>query len=604
MVRGRGVVIAAVAIILVISVALVATLPAVGAAEEAGLRYQTRIEGIKSDELHATLEQISRLKSLADRLPQTVTALNRRAEADVETFRVALHSEGYYDAEIESHIATDARPIEVTITIVPGPVYHLSDFAVLFRDEPADVAWQAVHKGLEGLTPGKRARAVDIVDAEDRVLRALHESAFPFAKVLGRTVEVDHASHTVAVKLAVDAGPTATFGELEIRGAKKVDRGFIERRVPWKVGEPYDLERLSTLQQRLTLSGLFLAVRVSRGAALDEQGRVPIVVEVVEAKQRSIGVGVRYASDTGAGGDAYWEHRNLFGSGEHLRIGVDVSETERTGSIRYRQPDFLGWRQTLLVDTAYATEDTDAYVTQKVDLSLGFERGFWKQSWARAGIAFEYGPVERADVRETSRLVGLPLSVRFDTSNNLLDPTTGSRTDLTLTPYLEAIGSDRTFVVARATEALYYPVLGYSRLVLAGRASLGSISGASLDDVPFDKRFYAGGGGSIRGYAYQLAGPIDPATNLPIGGRSLVEVGSELRWRITDSIGVVPFIDGGNVYSAQVPDFSDDLLWGAGIGLRYFTVIGPVRLDLAFPLRRRHAIDEAIQFYISLGQAF
>jgi len=121
-------------------------------------------------------------------------------------------------------------------------------------------------------------------------------------------------------------------------------------------------------------------------------------------------------------------------------------------------------------------------------------------------------------------------------------------------------------------------------------------------DVPADERFYAGGGGSIRGYSYQSVGPLSGGD--PVGGRSLLELSTELRLRLGERFGFVGFLDGGSAFGAAFPDFDEELLWGTGLGFRYFTAVGPLRLDFAVPLDRRHGIDDAFQVYISLGQAF
>jgi translocation and assembly module TamA len=127
--------------------------------------------------------------------------------------------------------------------------------------------------------------------------------------------------------------------------------------------------------------------------------------------------------------------------------------------------------------------------------------------------------------------------------------------------------------------------------------------GESTASLPANKRFYAGGGSSIRGYRFQSVGPLGPA-NTPLGGRALFEVSTELRVKVTDTIGGVIFIDGGNVYDGELPDFSTNLQWAAGFGGRYFTAFGPVRLDFGFPLNGRDGVDDFMQFYISIGQAF
>ena len=200
-------------------------------------------------------------------------------------------------------------------------------------------------------------------------------------------------------------------------------------------------------------------------------------------------------------------------------------------------------------------------------------------------------------------MLSLPLHFDWDSSGNLLDPSRGGRVILQLAPFQDIETTDLNFLKSRITATRYLRLLKAPSLVLAGRASLGVINGTSLLDIPPDERFYAGGGGSIRGYAYQSVGPLDEGDD-PIGGRSVLELSAELRFMLTDRIGMVTFLDGGSAFASTFPDSSEDLQWAAGLGFRYFTPIGPLRLDVGFPLDRRTEIDDAFQIYVSIGQAF
>jgi translocation and assembly module TamA len=195
----------------------------------------------------------------------------------------------------------------------------------------------------------------------------------------------------------------------------------------------------------------------------------------------------------------------------------------------------------------------------------------------------------------------VPGKLDWDFSDDLLNPTRGGRLSLLAAPYVDTLGPDRRFAKARLTHTRYLGL--HDDVILALRGSVGGIGGADLDDIPADERFYAGGGGSVRGIPYQLAGPLDEDDD-PTGGRSLLEVGAELRYRATESIGLVLFLDGGTVADSAVPDFSEELRWGAGPGLRYFTPIGPLRVDVGFPLNARQGVDDLFQLYLSIGQAF
>ena len=221
---------------------------------------------------------------------------------------------------------------------------------------------------------------------------------------------------------------------------------------------------------------------------------------------------------------------------------------------------------------------------------------------ARLGLAYRYASIEEQDEPDqTYGLLSVPAKLDWDFSNDLLDPTRGGRLHLMTAPTWDTLGVGRSFLKSRLDHSRYLPIT--DNLVLALRGALGSIVGTGRDDLPADERFYAGGGGSVRGIAYQTAGELDDDDD-PLGGASLIELSAELRYRFTENLGAVLFIDGGAAFDNAYPDFDEPLRWGVGPGLRYFTPIGPLRLDIGVPLNARDGVDDAFQFYISIGQAF
>ena len=225
----------------------------------------------------------------------------------------------------------------------------------------------------------------------------------------------------------------------------------------------------------------------------------------------------------------------------------------------------------------------------------------FRRLFMKPGKPLTFATVPRDDGREVL-LFGLPVTLSRDATDSLLDPTRGHRLGFTVTPYFGTVERDVAFLAATAGGSAYLALDDAARYVLAGRGRVGSIVGAKLFEVPANKRFYAGGGGSVRGYEFQTAGPLDEDDD-PIGGRSLVELSAEMRIKVTENIGVVPFFDAGTVFESSFPDALDELFYAAGIGGRYYTGFGPIRLDVAFPLNKRER-DDWFQFYVSIGQAF
>ncbi|HYN39543.1 MAG TPA: BamA/TamA family outer membrane protein, partial [Rhodospirillales bacterium] len=273
------------------------------------------------------------------------------------------------------------------------------------------------------------------------------------------------------------------------------------------------------------------------------------------------------------------------------------------GRIDITKPNWRRPDQDLLLEAEAIRQTTDAFDEIGV-ASVGRVRRPLSETWTGSlGTSLEWSQLKDDKGENTSTLVGFPAELYRDATDSLLDPRDGIRLRLQATPYLGWFNETARFVSGVATVSGYQPLDQEKRFVLAGRAKLGSILGESREDIPANKRFYAGGGDSIRGYQFQKVGPLDD-NNDPLGGRSVLELNAELRALVWGNFGLVPFIDGGNVYTPVYPDFSEELRWAAGIGARYITVVGPIRFDIAFPLNPPRELDEPFQFYVSLGQAF
>ena len=256
-----------------------------------------------------------------------------------------------------------------------------------------------------------------------------------------------------------------------------------------------------------------------------------------------------------------------------------------------------------MANAALAYEDTDAFKGPWTRYFVGLQRHV-SQKWSVvAGIPIEYSNLTDLQGEREFFLYGLEFRGVYDSSNDRLDPSAGSRVRLSLRPYNGRGQDEVNFFTSQIGLSGYRALDEANHFILAGRTRIGSTTGESTVDLPADKRFYAGGGSSIRGYQFQSVGPLG-AGNTPLGGRSLFEISTELRIKLTDTLGAAIFIDGGNVYDAEFPDFSSDLQWAIGVGGRYFTSFGPIRLDLGFPLNPRAGIDDSMQLYLSIGQAF
>jgi translocation and assembly module TamA len=581
--------------------------PATGFAEdlEGRLAYTVSITGVDG-ELLDLMERSSLLQELIDQPPPTLGGILRRAQTDQERFSRVLRSRGYYDGEVTFEVAPERVPVTVAFAVEPGEAFILNHYEIHFVD-PED---QPAAPDLETLDIeiGMRAEAARIVVASNLLIDGLRNFGRPFAREVDRRAVVDFEHRTMEVDVFVEAGPHAGFGPVTFTGLGRTREDYVRQWINWGPRDSFRQSDLDALQRNLAATGLFTAVAVDHAAELDADGNVPITVEAVPSLHRSVGGSIGFATDRGAAGRVFWEHRNLLGRDENLRILLAGDFLQQAASIQFTRPNFQQLGRTLFARTEFQRSDTDAFEGFEALVAAGLSWRVTDRWSASLGGALEYASLEdnleEAEGRTTSILGSLPATISYRNVDSELDPTSGFRFDLLLTP---SFGQSNNQPIAfHATEvegAAYYPVDTERRFVLAGRARVGSIVGAELADIPANRRFYAGGGGSIRGYEFQRVGPLDAEGN-PIGGRSRAEVSAEVRVRVWREIGVVPFIAGGQVYESVYPDFSDPFQWAAGLGLRYHTVVGPLRLDVAFPINPREGIDDAFQFYISLGQAF
>ena len=567
---------------------------------DAPYKIDIAIEGSKDKKLLAALQGASQLVALKDRPPPSNAALRRRAEEDLPRLQQAMNAEGYWQAKITYTLDTNKQPATVAVKVAPGPLYHLAKLEfVLQSGAPAPLPLTPEQVGL---AIGAPALSEPVDGANARIVSLYAQNGQPFAQVVDRKVVVDVATAAMSARYTIDPGAKARFGATTVNGLHRVAADFVTRRIAWTEGADYDKRKVEATRQDLVRSALFSSVQINHADHPASDGTAAMTIELIEGPPHSVGVGAGYNTNIGLGARTFWENRNLFGNGEDLNLSAGAAQRQLGVAGNFRRPDFLLPKQDLVADAELLREETDAYASRRARVFVGLEELMLPNFTLGGGVS-----IERTYLTDTTShdenylLLGMPLYVRRDTTDDLLDPTDGTRTTLTATPYHGLLGNTLNFLSMRAEERTYYRVGASEKSVLAFYGALGSIVGASLEQLPADKRLYAGGAGSVRGYGYQLAGPLD-SFNVPIGGRSSLELGGEFRYRLTETIGLVPFLDAGTVFPTNLPN-KPSLFYSPGIGLRYYTAIGPIRLDLAFPLEKR-PIDSPFQVYVSIGQAF
>ncbi len=571
------------------------------AAPRTSMAYRVEIDGVSESGLRTLLRQSSQLVAMQDNPPATVTGLRRRAQDDLARLSATLRSEAYYDNQVSYALNTDVTPVLVTLTVQSGPRFQLREFDIsydgLIRDDlPETIA------DLAGAR-GEPATGRFVLGLQAQVIDTLHNNGYPFAEVSDRKAQALLADAQLNVTLDVIPGPFVRFGGTDVSGLERTEAAYVLEHVTWHEGEPFNRQDLRETHTALEASGLFTSVLVEAEETPTDDGHLGVRIEATERAPRTVGVGLRYGTSEGAGARTFWEHRNLFGRAEHLRLEAEVSEIHQELSAQLRQPSFLRPDQVLVTGISTFNTMAESYDETGVSGSVGVERQLSERLMVHVGAEARVSVVDEGNVRRDTRLIHVPVGAAFDSSDDIFDPSEGARASLIVTP---TIGDSETSLLYVRTElrgSVYHGVGPGDRVILAMRVRAGSIFGERNLDIPASDRFYSGGGGSVRGIGYQLAGPLD-MNNEPIGGRSVFELGAEARIRVTERFGIVPFVEGGSAFTSDTLDFSTDMEWGAGIGLRYFTALGPIRLDVAVPLDPRKGVDDAVQLYISLGQAF
>ncbi|MBA3816818.1 MAG: outer membrane protein assembly factor [Parachlamydiaceae bacterium] len=572
------------------------------------LDYQVEFVGNLENETHILLEETSQLSTLQNSPASSAAALQRRADKDISNLLKALQSQAYYGAKVKTSINFDLTPAVVKIEIETGPIYPLTSFSIVSSKETVnDEDYQYPFASIDiqdlEITINNPAFPKDVLNAEEILLKRLEREGYPLAKIVQREVLADQTSKSVSVTLHLDSGHLARFGPTSITGQKRVQDIFFCRKITWQEGALYQPEQVARTLNALEASGLFSSITIRYADEVDENGMLPMNITVTEAKHRSIGLGLNYDTDLGPGLSAEWENRNLRGRGEKLSFVTNLWLRKKEGTLRYTIPDFYRPRQDLIWTAEALNLDTRGFEESSLSLSGIIERQL------NDNIRFSYGGMFKrlrnwdSDNNGSFNLLKAPLQFMWHKTNSLLDPTQGSVVLIKSTPTLETKSPRFAYSINTISGSIYVPLRKDQRFVIAAKATLGSIWGANKHSIPPSERFYAGSDNLLRGYRYLTVSPLNEE-NKPIGGRSMMVYSLEARMRFSECFGFVTFWDIGNVYANSHPQINHKQLQAVGVGARYHTPVGPIRLDIAFPLNPRKHVDNRFQIYFSIGQSF
>lgn len=551
---------------------------------------------------------ITRAVGEADRPIENRFEARRRARVAAEDADQALRSEGYYAGQIEPDVS-EADPPRALIRVSPGRRFVIGTAAIAWQGEAPGAEAARVAETALGLSPGAPARSVDVIAAEGRAVAAITARGYADAEARPREVIVDHADQTMRPTYRIAAGPLVRLDQVNLRSPGRTRAGWLAGLAPWTPGDVYDPSDVAELERRLLDTGVFDNVTVAlapRDDAAPGDLR-PVIVTLAERKPRTIEAQASYATTDGVGATARWSHYNRLGRADMVSLLGQLSERDSRGEVELSLPHWRRPQQTLRVVTAVYRERTDAFDETGAGVRLDVTRRYGRTSYATLGASADFGRTDELSARTGSTL-GRDLvtlaalgDVALDRSNDPLNPTRGWRVSARLEPTLILGDTNLPYLRAVAQGTYYQSLDSKAATVLAGRVRLGRIINGTVDQIPASQRFYAGGGGSVRGFPFQAVGPR-LADDTPRGGVFLFESAFEVRRDLTERWGFAAFVDAGAVGSSGAVDFGD-LAVGAGVGVRYNLGFAPIRIDIATPVTRRRG-NPAFQLYLSIGQSF
>ena len=550
-----------------------------------------------------------------------VAGLLAKARGDYRRIIAALYNEGHYGAAISiliggveaSKLAPDARlpnPVDVTVSVDLGPLFTFNSVNIA-NQAPAtsDPDDQVDLPVLRGFGAGQVARSSVILAAEQLAVQAWQQQGYAKAEITGRDVVANHANNTVDVTITVNPGRLAAFGDITVTGIQNMNPEFVRQQTGLAVGQEYDPDELTRAQKRLDRLEVFRAARFQAAQDISPDGLLPYELLVEELPGRRFGAGATYSTVDGLGVEGFHLWRNLFGQAERLRLDarvasiawpIDTAQFDYMFGGTFTKPGFLTPDTDLVAAIAAERTIYPTYTETSAQARLGLTHYFSDELTAEGGVVYERARFDDVFGTRDFSTLGVYAGATFDGRDSTVDPTEGWYLSGNAEPYYD-FSFDKMGLRLTAEARTYFGFSEDDQFVLAGRVKAGALLGPALNEIAPDKLFFAGGGGSVRGYAVKSIG-VDDGKGGVTGGRYLLEASLEARAKVTESIGVVGFVDGGYVAADTFPSL-DELRLGVGAGVRYYTGLGPLRLDVAIPLNKR-AGDPDYAIYVGIGQAF
>jgi translocation and assembly module TamA len=566
---------------------------------------KARIDGVSDTRLR---QEIERGVGTSKNPPQSRFEARRRAESAAADVMSVLRSEGYYEAVVAPDVGEGDQPASV-VKVTPGPRFTIADPQVAWDKAAPTAQAQLAGKAAIGLTIGGPGRAADVLSAEGRVVAAAQKRGYADAKADPREVTVDHMPRTVQPTFHIDAGDRVMMDGIHLTTEGRTKAAWAASLSPWKVGDVYDPDQVAELEKRLRDTGVYDSVTVSLDPKPDADGRRPVDVNLVDRPRSTLELGATYSTADNSGVDGKWTRYNWLGRADTFIISMQAANILSQAGLELDLPDWRRAQQTLKLSTSLYRDNTNAYLETGYRIGGQVQQRYGRNDFRTLGLTLVLSRDNEPYVQDGVLLhrvrplatVATSIQYSWDRSNDILNPKQGWRFEVQAEPTISAGSGPIAYVRAQAQASAYQPFDMAGDTVLAERVHVGSILNGSIPAIPASRRFYSGGGGSVRGYGYQEVGPRFP-DNSPAGGVSLIETSVELRRKVFGPFGMAMFVDSGVLSTEHSFDFNAAQT-GVGVGLRYDLGFAPLRADIAVPLQRRTG-DSSVQIYLSIGQSF
>ena len=566
-----------------------------------------------SDALRAKLRDASLSLALGnDNAPDSQDYV-AAARADYRRLLTALYNDGYFGGTISIKVngreAATLAPLDapakiatIAISVTPGPAFSFGQTQIT-----------PVHSATvlpNSFAPNLPAKTAVIKQAVTTAIDGWRDAGHAKAAPSGQSITARHPQKMLDVGVTLAPGPQLRFGQLTVTGNTDVNAARIATIAGLPVGEIYAPSQVTLAMRRLRKTGAFDSVSATEADQIGPDDTLPITINVSESKPRRFGFGIELSTIEGLKVSSFWMHRNFLGGAERLRVDGQISGIGgETGGVDYRlgasfdRPAIYGPDTDLFVRAEITREDEPDYLIDKASLEIGATRILSDDIVGEIGVGLLTAHEETPNLTRDYTLLTLPLAATLDRRDDKTDAKDGYYLRASATPFLSL--QDSTSGARFYTDARAYRTFGDAgQLTLAGRAQLGAVLNTQINNAPADYLFYSGGGGTVRGQSYKslAVDSVAGGTTIRTGGLSFAGAQLEARYQASENIGLVGFYDYGQVSAGA--DFAD-ATWhgGVGLGLRYNTGIGPIRLDLGTPAHGADAFG-SLQVYIGIGQAF